>query len=173
MHGLTRLKPTQLLCVICTVCEQPGLFRRGPQLSSFLGLPSRRRCALAVALHRRDSWLSILYARNYPRTFDLHEIFKCARLKFTVYGRKHRYIHTTFANAVTLVQGSLRLDPTTIAAIIVVSLSNEEGVYFRKLGKQTVSAKISLYTASLLDVTVISLIQFNASLEIYHQSNST
>ena len=47
----------------------------------------------------------------------------------------HTYIHTTFANAVTLVWGSLRLDPTTIAAIIVVSLSNGEGVYFRKLGK--------------------------------------
>ena len=44
-------------------------------------------------------------------TFGLHEIFKCAYLKFTVYGRKQTYIHTTSANAVTLVWGSLRLTP--------------------------------------------------------------
>ena len=39
-------------------------------------------------------------------TKGLHEIFKYAHLKFTVYGCN---IHTTSANAVTLVWGSLRL----------------------------------------------------------------
>ena len=34
-----------------------------------------------------------------------------AHLKFTVYSRKQTYIHTTSANAVTLVWGSLRLAP--------------------------------------------------------------
>ena len=36
-----------------------------------------------------------------------------AHLTFMVYGRKHRYIHTHFCNAVPLVWGSLRLAPTT------------------------------------------------------------
>ena len=31
-------------------------------------------------LHRRDSKLGISHARNYLRTFGLHEIFKCAHL---------------------------------------------------------------------------------------------
>ena len=63
--------------------------------SLFLGLPSRqrRRCALAVALHQRDSGLGISHAQKL-RTLGLHEIFKCSHLKFTVYGRKHTDIHT-------------------------------------------------------------------------------
>jgi len=36
----------------------------------------------------------ISHARNFQRTFGLHEIFKCAPLKFMVYGRKQTYIHT-------------------------------------------------------------------------------
>ena len=48
---------------------------------------------------------------TYLRTFGLHEIFKFAHLKFTVYGRGQTDIHTTSANAVTLVWGSLRLAP--------------------------------------------------------------
>ena len=39
----------------------------------------------------------ISHARNFQRTFGLHEIFKCAHLKFTVYGCKQTYIHTTSA----------------------------------------------------------------------------
>ena len=70
MHGLY-LKRTQLQCVICTVCE-PTLVCHDPQLpcdrslgsSLFLGFPSRRRCALAVALHRRDSGLGTSHARR-------------------------------------------------------------------------------------------------------------
>ena len=49
--------------------------------------------------------------RGYVECVDLHEIFKYAHLNFTVCGRKHTYIHTTSANAVTLVWGSLRLAP--------------------------------------------------------------
>ena len=48
---------------------------------------------------------------HIPCTKGLHEIFKYAHLKFTVYGHKHTYIHTTSANAATLVWGSLRLAP--------------------------------------------------------------
>ena len=36
-------------------------------LSSFLGLPSRQCCALAVALHRRDSGLAISHARVFMK----------------------------------------------------------------------------------------------------------
>ena len=70
----------------------------------------RRRCALAVALHRHNSGLGTKTTRR-SWTFSLHEIFKCAHLKFTLYSRKQTYIHTTSANAVTLVWGSLRLTP--------------------------------------------------------------
>ena len=56
-------------------------------------------------------WAGILHARNFLRTFGLHEIFKCVHLKFTVYGSKQTYIHTTSAYAVTLVWGLLRLAP--------------------------------------------------------------
>ena len=70
-------------------------------LSSFLGLPSRRRCALAVALHRHDSGLDPSHTRNYS-------VF----MKYlAVYGHKQINIHTTSANAVTLVWGLLKLAP--------------------------------------------------------------
>ena len=110
--------------VICTVCEQPALVCHGPQwvamcvLSSFLGLPSRQRCVLAVAPHQRDSGMDLSHTRNYLWMYSLHEIFTCAYLKFTVYGHKQTDrqtdIHTTSANAVTLVWGSLRLAPITL-----------------------------------------------------------
>ena len=81
MHGVKR---TQLLCVICTVCEQPALVCHGPQLPCvrclrssidntvlyhlwFLGLPSRQRCALAVALHQHDCGLAISHARVFMK----------------------------------------------------------------------------------------------------------
>ena len=44
----------------------------------------------------------------YLRTFGLHEF---AHLKFTVYGCGQTDIHTTSANAVTLVWRSLKLAP--------------------------------------------------------------
>ena len=102
--------------MIFTVCEQPALVCHGPQLpcvlklksSSFLGLPSRQRCALVVAFTAPT--------HAYLRTFGLHEIFKFAHLKFMVYGRGQTDIHTTSANAVTLVWGSLGLAPTRCAS---------------------------------------------------------
>ena len=60
----------------------------------------------------RDSGVDPLYARNYPWTFSLHEIFTCAHLNLTVDSIwPQTDIHTTSANAVTLVRGSLRLAP--------------------------------------------------------------
>ena len=47
----------------------------------------------AVALHRR--WVYRMYETTRgSRTFSLHEIFKCGRLKFTVCGHKQADIHT-------------------------------------------------------------------------------
>ena len=50
------LKWTQLQCVICTVWAACPCLSWSPvamrESSLFLGLPSRRRCALAIALHR-------------------------------------------------------------------------------------------------------------------------
>ena len=58
----------------------------------FVPRASRRRCTLAVAFTDATAgWAYRVLARNYPRTFGLHEIFKCAHLKFTVYGRKQTY----------------------------------------------------------------------------------
>ena len=54
------------------------------------------------------------------RTLGLHEIFKFAHLKFTVYGRGQTDIHTTSANAVTLVWGSLRLVPINAGCIVAL-----------------------------------------------------
>ena len=80
-----------------TVCDLYCLWAACPCLSwsavamrvltwvVFIPRASHRCCALAVALYRRDSRLGISHAQNYPRTFGLHEIFKCAHLK---------YIHT-------------------------------------------------------------------------------
>ena len=69
----------------------------------------------AVAMRASSSLLGFTPTRqragHIAYTKGLHEIFKYAHLKFTVYGRKHTYIHTTSANAVTLVWGSLRLVP--------------------------------------------------------------
>ena len=72
--------------------------------------PSRWRCALAVALHQRDSGLNPSHARNYPWTF---------KSSWNIYMRSFKFygiwpqtdIHTTSANAFTLVWGSLRLTP--------------------------------------------------------------
>ena len=54
----------------------------------FVPQASRRRCTPVVALHRHIITCTKLPC---PRTFSLHEIFKCVHLKFTVYGRKHTY----------------------------------------------------------------------------------
>ena len=70
----------------------------------------RQHYALAVALHRCNSRLGTKTTRR-SWTFSLHEILKCAHLKFTIYSRKQTYIHITSANAVMLLLGSLRLTP--------------------------------------------------------------
>ena len=44
-------------------------------------------------------------------SFSLREVFKCAHLKFTVYGHKQANIHTHMCNAVPIVWCSLRLVP--------------------------------------------------------------
>ena len=108
-------------------CEQPALVCHGPQLPcvNFLGLPSRRRCALAVALHGRGRGLGISHARNYPRTFSLHEIFKCTHLKiYNIWPLTD--IHTTSKNTVTLVWGSLRLAPINFNIIKKVLHNNSD-----------------------------------------------
>ena len=88
------------------------------------------RASFTLTLHFGSSpSLTQQWAGDIACTKGLHEIFKYTHLKFTVYGRKHTYIHTTSANAVTLVWGSLRLAPITHEqsvcqlARLVVSLS--------------------------------------------------
>ena len=109
MHGLT-----STIGVICTVCEQPALV-------------CHRSCHMCVnvvfvprALFTPTSTLrSGHIARTKLRTFGLHEIFKCAYLKFTVYGHKPTDIHThASCNAVTLVWGLLRLAPINTSQMI-------------------------------------------------------
>ena len=103
-YAWTYLKRTQLLCMICTVCEQPALVcpclplsvmvnscHACVNLSRLRSLGFTPTLRSAVALHRRDSGLA---CTKLSRTFDLHEIFKCGHLKFTVYGHKQADIHT-------------------------------------------------------------------------------
>ena len=86
--------------------------------TSVISTPGNRCCTLAFRLHTPSSIFVILN-------------FKCAHLKFLVYGRKQTdrqtYIHTHVCNAVTLVWGSLRLTPISlwwgvIASTIIISL---------------------------------------------------
>ena len=78
-----------------------------------------RSCHVCVSLSRlRSSGFTLtLHSGSSPsptrQRFGLHEIFKCAHLKFTVYGHEQTDIHTPSATAVTLVWGSLRLAPIT------------------------------------------------------------
>ena len=95
------LKQTQLLCVICTICEQPTFVCHGPQLPF-------------VHYSLWVSFTPTLCSDSSPSPtidprFSPCEIFKHAHLKFTVYGHKQASIHTHVRNAVTLVWGSLRL----------------------------------------------------------------
>ena len=64
-YGWTYLKRTQLLCVICTVCEQTAFVCHGPQLSCVRRLHSSG-CTPTLrsgsSLHRRDSGLGISHA---------------------------------------------------------------------------------------------------------------
>ena len=116
----------RVLCVISTVCEQPALVCHGQQLPCVHCL---RSSSFTLTLHSGRSpsstqqWAGHKTTRR-SWTFSLHEIFKCAHLKFTVYGRKQTYIHTTSANAVTLVWGSLRLAPiiTSLTTVKILSL---------------------------------------------------
>ena len=86
-YAWTFLKRTQLLCVICTDCEQPALVCHGPQLpcvrhlhsSGFM--PTLRSGSSPSPTQQRAGHIA---CTNYPRMFGLHEIFKCAHLKFTV-----------------------------------------------------------------------------------------
>ena len=69
------------------------LVSHGPQLIAMRVLTLFLRfwcCTLAVAAHQRDSGLGISHALNYPRTYNLHEIFKCAHLKLAA----SRHVHT-------------------------------------------------------------------------------
>ena len=103
--------------MICTVCEQPALVCHGPQLPCVLTwvvfVPrlsfTPTLCSGSSLYH--SAFIAPTHA--YLRMFGLHEIFKFAHLKFTVYGRGQTDIYTTSANAVTLVWGSLRLTPIT------------------------------------------------------------
>ena len=107
--------------VICTVCEQPAVDavsvpsccdKQEIRCRACLNLSHLRYCCrrhtLAVAQHCHSpieaAYKCIHEDVQFGRYLNAH-------LKFTVYGRKHRYIHTHFRNAVPLVWGSLRLAP--------------------------------------------------------------
>ena len=121
MHGLTWSELNYCACqdLYCLWAACPCLSWSAVAmcaLSSFLGLPSRRRCALAVALHRRDSGLDPLHARNY-----IQSSWNIYMRLFKIYGiwpqtDKHTHnfrkcSHASVGNAVMLVWGSLRLAP--------------------------------------------------------------
>ena len=93
------LKRAQLLCVICTVCEQPA--------------------ALSVMVHGCHACVNSSRLRSSGLTPTLRSGSSPSptrqRAGHTHARNYHTYIHTTSANAVTLVWGSLRLAPTSKA----------------------------------------------------------
>ena len=82
--------PLSVMVRSCHACVNSSRLRSSGFLLS-------RHCALVVALHWRNSELGISNARNYPRTFGLHEIL------YSIWPQTD--IHTTSTNAVTLVWG--------------------------------------------------------------------
>ena len=84
--------------------------------TSVISTPGNQRCTLAFRLH---STPSSIFVRD-PIFVILK--FKCAHLKFLVYGRKQTNIHTHVHNGVTLVWGSLRLAPMMIDNIVNIPL---------------------------------------------------
>ena len=109
MHGLTWSELNYCACqdLYCLWAACPCLSWSAVAMrasSSFLELPSCRHFALAVALHWRDSGLDPSHAQT---TFILHEIFTCTYNGIW----PQTDIHTTSANAVTLVWGLLKLAP--------------------------------------------------------------
>ena len=95
MHGLTWSELNYCAWFVLSVSSLPLSVMVSSCHACIVFVPraSRRRCTLAVALHRRNSGLGTKTTRR-SWTFSLHEIFKCAHLKFTVYGRKQTDIHT-------------------------------------------------------------------------------
>ena len=90
----TTVRDLYCLWAACLCLSWSAVVMRALTWVVFVPQAARWRCTLAVALHQRDSGLGISHARNYPRTFSLHKIFKCTHLKFTVYGHKQTDIHT-------------------------------------------------------------------------------
>ena len=95
-YAWTYLKQTQL---ICTVCEQPCLCLSWSAVVMhaltwvfFVLRASCWCCTLAVALHQRNPTAGWAYCLH--ETTRGCSVFKCAHLKFTVYGCNQTYIHT-------------------------------------------------------------------------------
>ena len=109
------LPATQLLCIICTVCEQPALVYRGPQLHCVPQLESFvLQVSFTLTLCSGSSPSPAAgWTQDYPRMlmFSLHEIFKFKIYSIRRQARKQTYTH--MCNAVLLVWGSLRLAQNT------------------------------------------------------------
>ena len=121
-YGWTYLKRTPLYCrrdlyclwVACPCLSWSTVAMCALTWVVFVPRASRRRCALAVPLHRRDSGLGISHARKLRSVFMKYlkmRLFKIFGIwpQADIHTYIHTYIHTTSANAVALVWGSLRL----------------------------------------------------------------
>ena len=91
-YAWTDLKQTQQLpCMIYTVCKQPA-FVMVHSCQACVNLSRLRSSAFMLTLHSGSSpspmrqWAGHIACTKLP--VGLPEIFKCAHLKFTVYGRK-------------------------------------------------------------------------------------
>ena len=113
MHGTSDLKQTQLLlCVLISTIYEP-LSAMVHSCHSYVTWVVSLQVPFTLTLCSGSS-PSLPTDSRLARAWDyLREIFKCAHLKFMIYGRKQAYTHTHthMRNAVPPLWGSLRLTP--------------------------------------------------------------
>ena len=119
MHG-PYLKRTQLLCIMCTVCDQAALVCHGPHVCVnlsclYCGFLScmQSGCSLAVALHQQQDGHETIWG---------HSVF----LKYlnALIKNLHQPAYTHVHKAVPLVWGLLRLTPINPLPLVSRELLN-------------------------------------------------
>ena len=116
MHGPYLKQPQPPPILNCTTCEQPsidGRQKHRTELSCHTCFNFSHLCSRLPTLHSDTVSLVPRLSPQRRPPIDLHEMFNCAYLKFTVSGlSKQASIDAhTVCNVVTLVWGLLRFSP--------------------------------------------------------------
>ena len=166
----TTVRDLYCLWAACLCLSWSAVVMRALTWVVFIPRASRRCCALAVALHWRDSGLGISHARNYPRTFSFHEIFKCARLQFySIWLQTDIHTHN-FRKCSHASVGSIRVAPTRqLLWEVKATVSRSHLTYMHNPNPNLVSFRDYIFNAYQKNVSVNYLFHFYSSaLEGWH-----